>query len=523
METSIEKSAIDRISEQIRWQKEYQQQICQRLTASTQYIRDHSPEQVKTHLRSFLTLLEESHRYPALTALILELITCLHPLPLRMGYGGRWEPEMRFAFKRTREHSTRLVFLNHLAENALIRGKYSTAIQDARTAMQISGRDSSNKGLACKILFDTYRISGKNRQAKRLITRFASQFQPVKISDSTTQTAAVGWLNYSQCRLKLLREQGKVNEALDLAIAMILLDFSNGNPQPELTAALLIERSTLLWVKTRFTEAVSDLEQAIALYQSIDDHYHASSMQSNLGLVYWSMGDFKSAELSLRTVIDFFTRTGSDQLVTSDIGNLGLVFFSQGKIKQAEEQITLHVNHARRIGVLSEEMRGLSNLADTHFYMGKYQQALEEHQVTDPYLRKHGARDGYMLAHLWVACCMNQLGEKTKAIQRTRQVLRWCEQKDVPSLEGPANRCLAHLLPKNERDPYLQHACQLARTQNRRLEEAACLLQLAEIASTPQDQQALWQAGADILNQIGASAWLEGHSPSDPPFLPMMR
>lgn len=523
METICETSISDRTGEKVRWQNEYQLLINQRLIASIQYIRNHSTAQVKTHLRSFLALLEDAHRYPALNTLMLDLITLLHPLPQRMGYGNRWEPELRFALKRTHRSATQVFYLNCIAANALIRGNCSEAIQSAQKALQKSGQDITSKGLACKILFDAYCTCGKERQAKRLITHYAFRFQNAGISKKSDRLNTTGWLYYSQCRLKLLREQGKVNEALDLANEMLQTDNLTGNSDPERTAALFTERATLLWVKTRFSESASDLNRAIELYTSIDDQYDAEALQSNLGLVYWSKGDFKRAEHAMKTVIEFFTRTGAIQLVTPDIGNLGLVFFCQGRLQQAEEQTLLHIEHARQIGYLREEMRGLSNLADIHFCMGKYSLAIEEHQITDPYLRKHGARDGYKLAHLWVACCQDQLGDQQKALQKARRVLRWCRKNDVPSIEGPANRCLAHLLPPERRLPYLQRALYLARTQNRRLEEAACLFQLAEIAATDEEQESFWNTATAILEQIGASPWLEGHNPSNPPFLPIVR
>lgn len=513
----------DHAVERSRWQKEYQVLIRQRLDASCLYIQTHSVPQVSGHLRSFLTLLEEAHRYKALADRILKLITVLNPLPLRMGYGNRWEAELRYALKRTHDPARRMEYLNDLAENALARGEFSQAIRDSRIGLSTSHNLPAHKGNFCRILFNAYQAAGKTHQAKNLITRNIHRFKTTLPARKIPDFDALGWLRFNQCRLKLLREQGKVNEALELAGDMVFLDDHLGNPDPELSAALLVDRSTLLWVKTRFQESVNDLQSAIQLYESIGDHFNAEGLQSNLGLVYWSMGEFDRSETALKGVIAFFQKTGATHLVTYDIGNLGLVYFCQGKLKQAETQLQLHISHAQQIGLQSEEFRGLSNLADLHYYLGEYTRSLEEHAITDVYSRKHGARDGHMISNLWVAMCLYQLGQRTKAIRKIRRVVHWCQTNDVPMLESPACRCLAHFLPVNKRKPYLDRALQLTHQQNRRLEEAGALLQLAEIASSPEEQTRLWKQGAEILSMIGASAWLQGHTPQDPPFIPMMR
>lgn len=523
MLTRPDQSIQDHSAEKSRWQKEYRSLISQRLQASAEYYKNHSAEQNKAHLRSFLTILEEAHRYDQLTGGILELIACLHPLPLRLGYGSRWEPELRFAYKHTHDPAARLDYLTDLAENALAQGNFDRAITDARKGMKTSGSDMSRKAHFCRILFNAYLAAGKNSQAKKLITSNSSVFQSARNWKEIPNVDALGWLYFNQCRLKLLREQGKVNEALELANDMIQLNNRICNPLDELSAALLTDRSTLLWVRTRFKEALNDLQRAIELYNSINDQFNAEGLQSNLGLIYWSMGEFDRSERSLNKVIDFWQRTGAIHLITYDIGNLGLVYFCQGRLDLAEQKLQQHIEHARKIGIKGEEYRGLSNLADLHYYFGEYTKTLEEHIEADKFSKKYGARDGFMISKLWVGMCQYQLGEKTAAIRKMRQVVHWCQTNDVKMLEGPALRCLAHHLPPHKRNSYLKRALQLARIQDRKLEEAGSLLQLAQVADTFKEKQDYWDAGVALLQSMGASAWLEGHSIQNPPLLPIER
>ncbi len=76
--------------------------------------------------------------------------------------------------------------------------------------------------------------------------------------------------------------------------------------------------------------------------------------------------------------------------------------------------------------------------------------------------------------------------------------------------------------PRPENEALLRQALSLARDLQRRLDEAACLLSLSALVEDDTERNALWQAGADILTQCGAAAWLTGRTPQNPPFIPMI-
>jgi hypothetical protein len=90
------------------------------------------------------------------------------------------------------------------------------------------------------------------------------------------------------------------------------------------------------------------------------------------------------------------------------------------------------------------------------------------------------------------------------------------------NIEMLANRCLAQTARGEQRATYLRQALDLALQLHRRFDEAACLLSLASVTADDLERETLWATAADLLRQCDAADWLSGHSPDNPPFLPLL-
>jgi tetratricopeptide (TPR) repeat protein len=511
----------NRQTEAIRWQTEYSQHLYQRLHSSLKYIQEAPRAQLHHHLRSFLTLLDETRRYPALKLLSLDLIAALHPLPLRWGYGRSWESHLRFALEHLDDAGQRALYHNDLAEIHFFSGEFEKAIQEAQPIFTLKDSHPSQAARACRTLFTCYRSMGNPDQGDLILQEQTDAFGLSQHARQVKPELADAWLILNLCQLELLREQGRVEEALDLVEDMIWLDDRQGSPDGTLTADLYTRRSTLLWARAFYQRSVTDLLHAIDLYRSQEDVFNAESLQSNLGLVYWSMGELKRAESSLQSSIHFYRKSGADQLVTHDIGNMGLVHFARGNLQEAMSWTREHIAHAEKIGFISEYQRGRRNLGTMLYYLGEYEQALEELGSSNAYYTRRGSRDGYGLDFVWSACCYYQMGQKEKALKDIHKIVEWSVEMSSPVLEAISRRSLAHFLPVEEKLPHLQRCIELAKSQERLLEKAAVLLTMAQVMPEA-ERQTTWQAGVELLTRIGAEAWLEGHSIDDPPYIPTL-
>jgi tetratricopeptide (TPR) repeat protein len=302
---------------------------------------------------------------------------------------------------------------------------------------------------------------------------------------------------------------------------MLRLDERQGCPEGILTAQLYDRRSVMLWACGRSQEAVADIQHAIDLFVAEDDLFNAESLNSNLGLVYWSMGELHLAEHYLLRAISYYKHIGAVQFMVPDIGNMGLVELMRGNLARAQEWFEEQISLGRQLEYWSEVYRGVSNLSDVYYYLGDYARVIADHETTQNYYRRRGSREGYGVGKLWVACARHQLGEQEEALDEMRRGLDWCLEYNSQVLELLCRRCLAWFSPPAEREPLLLRSLELARAQKKLFEEAAALLGLAQVAQQEVRRQEYWRAGAAILEQMGAAGWLEGHTPDAPPFLPM--
>jgi tetratricopeptide (TPR) repeat protein len=505
------------------WRAEYGRQLDLRVDRSLSALDSASTAWVRTHIHSFVTLLHETHRYPNLTPKALALISRLHPLPLRWGLGHLWEAELRFALDHIRQHRPDLAaeYRCSLGDVYLFRGQFEAAIAQAEAALGAPGAPMAQAARAARILFTCYRADGRPHKADDLMDEVCARFLGDRPAGDVPVNAAQAWLKYQQSRLEQLRERGEVDRALALAQEMILLDRREGASDPALTADLYTHRSTLLWVRSRYPEAVSDLKQAKELYEQAGDPFNARALDSNLGLVYWTMGELDLAETTMLAAIRFFRETGSDHLLTYDIANLGLVYFARGDLDAALRLTREHIALAQEINFVHEVHRGRRNLGTILYYVGDYAASMAETAASHAYYEKRGSRDAHALDVLWLALCHHALGEPDKALRLARETLERAAALRSRVLEQLTWRCLAEFLPLEAREAPLRRSLALALEMNRKQEEAAVRLALAGI-STGERRVQEWQAGAAILSAIGAEKWLAGRSPDAPPFLPLL-
>jgi tetratricopeptide (TPR) repeat protein len=516
--------ALDRTSSPGNWANEYLNHLDGRLGRSLSYLRSSSPAAVHTHIRSFLTLLQETHRYPSLTAKALELIAALHPMPVRWGLGPLWEPELLFAVNHIpdKNKDLRFEYLCDLGDVYLFSGQFEKAIFHASQVLEPAGATHNQAARAVRILFTCLRSTGQPQAADELIEHKRASFVAGQPAAEIPPEMAQAWLRFNQCELELMRERGEIDQALARVEDMIELDERTGKTDPLLTADLYTHRSTLRWVQGQYHTAANDLTRAIELFQHEEDQFNAECLQSNLGLVYLMMGDLDRSQKSLQSAIGYYRRTGSDQLLTFDIGNLGLVYFARGELDLALQLTREHIDHAHRLNFISEYNRGLRNLGTVLYYFGEFHQAIDALNTCHLYYEKRGSRSAYWLDLVWIGLCHYALDERNTAFTMVHAALEWSRRLESEVLEQLSLRGLAAFLPAAERTEALFQSLALARKNNRQQEEAAVLLMLAAVQRDAAHAETYWNQGCCILREIGAEKWLEGYSLQQPPFIPLL-
>jgi tetratricopeptide (TPR) repeat protein len=508
-------------AQSIHWRSIYAQHLAQSLAKTSDYVQSSESSIIRSHVASMLTLLEESIPFPELKEIRLRLIDQLHPLPLRWGLSHLWKSRMLEIINDGTYSNRQNRYLVDLAEFYLYSGQMPLALESSARVLRSTPIGRMDAADAIRVQFTALRTMAEPEKADSVYREYGEKFNLFQERNNYSGDDLIAWVKFHLMELEILREKGKTDEALTLVNQMITLYEEIDDAGGAFSAELHVHRSTLLWVKARYPESIQDLEIAIRFYLQNEDLFNAESLKSNLGLVYWTMGEFAKAQKSLSEAITFYQKCGADHLMAYDIGNLGLVYFAQGNLEQAKQKTLEHIEFSDRIGFATESYRGHANLADILYYFGQFEQAIDEHDLVDDYFRERGSREGYQLGKVWSASCRAKLGEVDKAITELNTILEWCSHHQSRVLEALTHRALALWLPLSERASHLRQSLNLARAQGRQLEEAACLLMLAREMVDPKQQKETWSAGVQILERIGATAWLEGSSIDNPPFIPM--
>ncbi len=514
-------------SSPVNWKIEYSTHLAQRLDITTVYVQMNSVLEVQKHFNSILALLNEAHCFPHLAPNAGALIASLHSLPLRWGQGRLWEQQLKAALQDVSINESDLGAQFHvlLAEIDYINGQVQAAIAEGLTVLKSSSRTSlAVRSNALRWVFLAFRSSGERSAAVSWLNRLQQEFAAAnggneEATISSDQIEA--WLYINYCQLIVLRDEGRLPQALALVEQMIATVGRLPYVDLDFQANLYVRRAILRWATTAYSASIDDYFTAIRLFKENGDIFNAEILQSDLGLVYWTMGELNQAETALERSMKVYRDSGSDLLLIPDIGNLGLVYFARGDLEEALRLTELHIEQANQLGARLEANRGRCNRATILGYLGRTQEAQQIMTEYHSYFSELGSRDAYQLDRLWLAHFDRQLGNADGGLAEVQSVLKWTEENDSRLLRQLTLRLLAGFLPPAERISLYQESLELARASGRKLEEAAVMLTMA--GCLPVHEQApTWRAGANQLRMLGAGRWLDNHSLENPPMFPLL-
>lgn len=516
-------TASNWLAERQSWTSYYEQQLQRQLVQALTFLRTaQNPHQFSIHFDSFLVLLRHARARPDLHTAYIDLLTALHPWPLRWGKWEVWERELTLAtpvLASLQQGVQQAKMMIYLAEIQFRTGRLETAVRTSYDAQKVSWENQALvpwAAAASRAILALNRL-GHNAEARRLLTQYQEQLDatPFATQEAERLEATVHLLLR---QMVFMRYDGQAAAAA--ARAQRLLDALANLPQADrrLLATLLTDQATMLWASDQYEAAVTALERAIALYTELGDTYEAVTTRGNLGIVYWSMARLDEAETAIRQSLVLAESFNARWRMMNEIGNLCALSFSRGKLAQALRYTERHFKLAVEAHDAAEINRAQGNRALALLYLGKYAAALPDLEASITQLHALGLQQQLAETYLHLSCCFYGLGRLAEAETAVQQALDMAPNINAPVLDGLILRCRAMLAPPAEAVLLMEQALDLARRYRRRLGEARCLLRLAVLTSGPQRDE-LWGAGASILRKIGAEAWLDGRSPENPPTL----
>jgi tetratricopeptide (TPR) repeat protein len=507
-------------TERQRWTAYYENLLREQLTQTINYMHHCPPAKLASHLGSLLALLRRTRPRPELHPLAAELTAALHPWPLSWGYWEAWEREVRFAtqvFARLNQSIRHAEFLSYLADILFNTGRLGEALTIGKQAIVLARTSHAVVPLSitgCAVV-STLIAQGRSNDGERLLEELQEEVACLPTA-SRDRTVAMARLGLQQ--LTFLRKAGRLDKAVAQATEIIARLEALPATDERLVAEAYRERSTMQWARDHYSEAIQDIQQAIRMFARQGDLFAEADARGNLGVIYWTMTELDLAEEGIRHVIAIAERLNARWHLTYAFDHLGLAYLSKGQLQQAFRSFERAIALATSTGDTKQAFHARGDQAVVRLYLGEYEAAL--HTLEKELAFTEGQRRSQKVLavnYILLSLCHAGLGQHTLALQLSEQAWDIAQEIGSTSLQTLALRCLAEHQPPPVRTELLRQALASARRCQRRLDEAACLLELASLAENKDKQVCLWNQGGQLLERIGAAAWLKGCSPQHPP------
>ncbi len=515
--------------QRVEWTSRFEQIVCNRVQWSLSDVNRNRGDitYIKKHFASLLTVLQNTHSRPNLHNLALALILALHPTPLYWGDWETWMREIEFAAQAAEtlgQLKIQALMLAYQSQILMSLGHIEKGMCVARKSIDLAllQRAAVPLGIAGSEVVSAYRRQENNMRAAQFMEEIETHLNNLQLEvDENDYILAQSYIVLA--KVPVLRRSGQVKDAIRLIDTVVdqiktIVDIDQSR-----LASLYRKRATLYWASGNYQQATRDLVQTISLYQQEGAIYDEITARGDLGLVYWSKAELDKAEQSMQQAIKLADEFNARWRLTAEIGNMVAVYMSRGRLVEALQFLDQHEKLATQLGDVTELSRVIGNRGTVLLYLGKYQAALADLQTSYELFKDQGRAESVIASYIDLSYCYFGLGERERALQYAQKALKMARCSEFSTIRIIALRCIAEQTEDIEkRRAYLDEALALARAHERRLDEAGCLLSLCEITQEPGKKNRLWEEGKKLLEECGASAWLEGASPENPPFVIMV-
>jgi tetratricopeptide (TPR) repeat protein len=506
------------------WRAFRENQLARQIRQARRMVQTASPAEIEAHLSSLLMLLHEAQNKPALWSPALELIQALDPWPRRQGHTTAWENQLLtwVEISTRQKHPTQTAnLLVYLADLYTSVGNWQATCQVAQQAILLAERHRAvlTYGKASSLLANAQLKQGDLPASRQTLQQARHKLrQMAKFRPARPWIIANTYLDAHQAND--LTTSRQLIEAIQL-ISNALKNILALTPPADLglIGNLYEERGVFHWANNQLSEAIEDFQQAKACYTVVGHKMGISSMSANLSLVYIRMAHLDEAEQLTRDVLKLSQQHRSLSAQLRQLANLGYIYWLRGQFAEARQYFEQQLKLAEETRESRQIVLTRNNLACLDLYAGKPEQAIESLKKAVEDFQTGNWIAGLIGALMDLSMCHFALGQVSQAQQKAQQAQQLAEEIQSSELKMLTLRVAAHVGLLANPLAGLEEAYQLAVQLGRPLDQAACLLQQVRHSPDPAHRLALWKTGTQMLDEIGAQAWLEGHSIENPPML----
>ena len=475
-----------------------------------------SPSQLKHGMGLIFNQLKLMSTIPECHQVFVTLVSRLNDWPLRFGYSSIWHIYVDHAYDLAlrydiEEHKNRLLLIK--SETAFYREKMNKALQLGLQAVEGAQASGQTEVLARA----TYHIVNLYIHKSNVsdADEFLQTIDKTKLINQESDPVAQLYLAMSH--LEIYHKLAKVKETQHLIRQVeqsLITQVDNHSRATWYHVVGLFE-----WYLGKHQEALKRYELSRQLFAEVGDYYEIALM-SEMSLAWWTMGHLHEAEALLLSARDLADQTLNYFRSLKASSNLALVYLSMGRVQEAYDLNQECLNKAISIDYSSDIIRltGNRGIIMSYFDNPDYNQALRDLELDKEHFSARTQHLSSIYRHL--SHLHNQVGNSKLAYNYAQEALLIAHEKGYRQFEIIALRALADCTPSKEHAiTILNRAISLAQG-NALLHEAACYLSLSSLHTDPEQQNAYWDKGSQLLAQLGAERWLENRSLSSPPLIP---
>jgi tetratricopeptide (TPR) repeat protein len=322
-------------------------------------------------------------------------------------------------------------------------------------------------------------------------------------------------------RMDLERHFGHLSEAVAIGEHLITQLESTPGLDPHHLAVAYRRRATIMWVVGRYTTAVADLQQSIGLFNNTGDILSATFSEGNLGLVYYSMAQYDRAESSKLHAIRVAEDLNAGWWLVREVGEMCAIYMARGELARALSFCRRHIELAKQFNDATQLGIASSNRSVTLLLLGRFDEAGLDIETAFHNFHEQDRVESIIAGTIDMTLFLRGTGQMDKASRLAEENYKRAFSYQFPVLQLLTTRCLALFRSATEQEILLRQALSLATSLDRRLDIAGCMFSLSVVVSNANEQNALYEQAVEMLNQMGAKSWLDGHSMKNPPLLPL--
>ena len=169
-------------------------------------------------------------------------------------------------------------------------------------------------------------------------------------------------------------------------------------------------------------------EQALTIYREIGNRQGEANSLGNLGLAYYSLGQYQKAIDFHQQQLEMAREIGDRQGEANSLGNLGNAYYFLGQYQKAIDFHQQSLEIEREIGNPQGEAISLGNLGNAYDSLGQYQKAIDFHQQYLEISREIGDRLGEANSLGSLGNVYHSLGQYQNAIDFHQQFLEMARE-----------------------------------------------------------------------------------------------